>query len=261
MASDGFGLQDDSGLTDSDDLQAAVSRASRAGVVVYTLLAKGLTGSSLYDAATPARYAPNPQTYNNLYMFLNAGDRDVENGMVRIAKGTGGDALLTTNDLVGGFTRALDDNSNYYALAYYPSGEGDKRPFRSISLRVKGHSDYSIRTQSGYLATELERDNTPPPSDPLKGLLKSMAEPLAETGILVDASADFLYLPADNAQVSLNVFIDGKHLGYTQQEGAFVTAPTLLVGVMNSSGYTVGVLQDSIQIKLSQQQLEPARGS
>ena len=261
MASDGFTLQDDSGLTDSDDVQAAISRASRAGIVVYTLAAKGLTGRSLYDASSSARFGVNSETYNRLFEFSSAGDRDLENGMVRIAKGTGGDAYLTTNDLGGAFGKAVDENSDYYALAYYPSGEGDKKSFRAIKIRVKGHPEFTVRTQSGYLASDLEKLNSPAPADPLKNLLKVMGEPLAQTGIMVDASADFVYMPADNAQVSVNVFIDGKQLGYEERDNSFVANPTLLIGILNSSGYTTNVLEDAIQIKLSRQQLQAARDS
>jgi hypothetical protein len=88
-----------------------------------------------------------------------------------------------------------------------------------------------------------------------------MGEPLAATGINVDAAADFLYLPSDDAQVSVNVFVDGRNLGYKEQDQSVVASLTLLTGVLDSSGRTTDVLQDTIQIRLSREQMERARES
>lgn len=259
MLSDGFTMQDDSGAVDPSDLQAAVSRAARFGVIVYTIAAKGLTGSSLNDASISARFRPELPGFNEIPGFILASDRELEHGMQRIAAGTGGEAFLTTNDLKGAMEKAVDANSFYYALGYYPANLDTRNGFRNIKVRIKGHPEYSVRTQSGYLASELNKEKTVTPADPMKALIKAMGEPLARTAIHVEASADFLYLNADHAQVSLNVFVDAGKLSYKEQDNSLVTNPTMLTGVLDSAGNSMGVLQDTIQIRLSREQLARAR--
>lgn len=261
MLSDGFTMQDDGGETDSNDLQAAVSRAARSGVVVYALDAKGLTGSSVNDASSASRFTSDAPGFNELPSFIMAGNRESEHGMERLAKGTGGDAFLTTNDLKGAMEKVLDANSFYYALNYYPTNTVTTNGFRSIKVRIKGHPEYSVRAQSGYLASELNKEKTVMPAEPLKALIKAMGEPLAKTALHVEVAADFLYLTADHGQVSLNVFVDAGKLGYKEQDNSLITNPTMLTGVVDSAGNSMGVLQDTIQIRLSREQLVRARES
>jgi VWFA-related protein len=261
MLSDGFTMQNDSGAMDLTELQPAISRAARAGIVVYTIAAKGLTGIGLYDASKSVRFTPNAAGFNEIATYSRMAERELEGGLEQIAAGTGGEAYLTTNDLGGAMAKGLAANSAYYALAYYPDVPSAAKAgeFRKIKIQVKGHPEYKVRTQSGYLAGDLIKAKPAAPADPLKALIKLMGEPLPQTALHVEAVADFLYLSADRAQVSLTVFIDAGKLGYKEQEGSLLTNPTLLTGILNSDGNTLGVLQDSIAIRLSREQLERAK--
>ena len=253
MISDGLPLMDRTGVLDTDDLHAAISRASRSGVVIYTMLAKGLTGPSLYSAAR--RSLPdNP----GAALF---GERLSEYGLERLAKATGGEAFLTTNDLAGAMEKAVGTNNYYYALGYYPLKLDSTNGFHSIEVRIKRHPDFMVRTQSGYLATELGKKDPPAPADPEKDLFNALSSPLDLAGINVGASAKFLTLPVDDAQVSLEVLIDNTRLGYTQQGDSMLTRPILMIGVLDKDSQTVSVLRDSIEIRVSRPQLERARGA
>jgi VWFA-related protein len=261
MLSDGFTMQDDSGSMDLTELQPAISRAARAGVVVYTIAARGLTGIPIFDASRNIHFTPNSAGFNEIISYSRQGERELEGGLEQIAAGTGGEAFLTTNDLGGAMAKGLDANNAYYALAYYtdipPAAKAGE--FRKIKIHIKGHPEYKVRTQSGYLAGDLIKEKPAAPADPLKALIKLMGEPLPQTQLHVETVADFLYLSTDQAQVSLTVFIDAAKLGYKEQEGSLLTNPTLLVGILNSDGNTLGVLQDSITIRLSREQLERAK--
>ena len=259
MLSDGFTMQGDSGDPDSSDFLLATSRASRSGEVIYTVGARGLTGSSLYEAAGPARFTADSPGFNEIAGYVADSEREMEDGLRRIAAATGGEALLTTNDLAGAMDNAVANNSFYYGLAYYAPKSDSKSAFRNVKVRVKGHSDYHVRAQGGYLASEFGNVKPAAVADPVKGLIKAMGEPLAATGINVNISADFLYLPTDKAQVSLNVFIDADRLGFKEQEGGVLTSLTMMTGMADSAGNSMGLLQDLIQIRLSPEQLARAR--
>ncbi len=249
FATDGFTSLDNSGTVDLDDLRAAISRASRSGVVIYAVNAKGLKGNAMYDIGT--QLPPDPQVISQFHLYSAAGEREMESGMETLAKGTGGKAFLTTNDLLGAMGKALDENSSYYELSYYPANADNKKTFRSIKVRVKGHPDYTVRTQSGYLASDLFKEKPLAVVDPAEALIKAMGEPLVTTDINVDADAEFYYTPTDQMQVSLTVFINGKKLGYKEQENGAEINLLMLTGILDADGTTTDMVQDVIQVRLS----------
>ncbi|MGA9767670.1 MAG: VWA domain-containing protein [Blastocatellia bacterium] len=258
MLSDGFTMLDNAGAIDSTDIQSATSRASRSGVVIYTFGAGGLRGLSFFDAAKGGRLNPDPKSANKILSYVSAGDRELEGGLRILAKETGGESFLTTNDLNGALEKAVDDNSFYYALSYYPEGNDNKKTFRRIKVRVKNHPEYRVRTQSGYLAADINKERLNDTSDPQKRLLQAMNSPFAYSQIGIDLSADFLDLQADSAQVSLHTFTDGKKLRYVEENNSLVSKLTILVEVINARGKAESITQDAIQIRLSPEQYKEA---
>ncbi len=257
LASDGFTSLDNSGTVDLDDVRSAISRASRSGVVIYAVNAKGLKGNAMFDIET--QLSPETQVSPQFHLYSAAGEREVESGMETLAKGTGGKAFLTTNDLRGAMGKALDENSSYYVLSYYPANAGNKKTFRGVKVRVKSHPDYTVRTPSGYLASDLFKEKARAVVDPGEALIKAMGEPLVTTDINVDADAEFFRTPADQMQVSLTVFINGRKLGYKLQENGAEINLLMLTGILDTDGTTTDMLQDVIQVRLSGEHPEQAK--
>jgi VWFA-related protein len=68
-----------------------------------------------------------------------------------IARQTGGDAFVGTNDFALALRRSMIDGANYYTLAYHPlNGKWDGH-FRKISVEVDGKG-YSLAYRRGYFA-------------------------------------------------------------------------------------------------------------
>jgi VWFA-related protein len=257
MLSEGFSMLDNSGVADSSDLQATISRAARAGVVINTFSAKGLSTLSFFDVSGGG-FIPSATSISNLQQLVSAGDRELENGLTRLAKETGGESFLTTNDLQGAFGKALDANSFYYALSYYPSGNDEKETSRRVKVQVKGHTEYNVRALSGYVLTPSRLENPLEASTPQKALLQAIKSPLASTEIEVDATADFLDLQTDDAQVSLSVYTDGKRLKYMEDNSGYLSKLLLLTEVIDAGGNSQGITQDDIQIRLTPEQYKQA---
>src|SRR5262245_6181571 len=152
MVSDGFTLFDAGGGQDTNDLQSVTSRAVQSGVVIYSIDAKGLQPSALFDASLGN--IPNDPRISS---YVSAGERDLENGLNALAKDTGGEAFFNTNDTAGAIGRALDDNQVYYTMGYYPAIDESDKKFRKIAIRIKNHPDYKVRAQRGYLPADLAK--------------------------------------------------------------------------------------------------------
>ncbi|MFH1964024.1 MAG: hypothetical protein ABIJ42_00630, partial [Acidobacteriota bacterium] len=91
--------------------------------------------------------------------------REAEEGLVVLARETGGYAVLDSNDLGSIFSRVVEDSFSYYVLGYYPENFSDNGRFRKIEVSLKDDRDYDITSIRGY-------------SEPKKLRLQSRAERL-----------------------------------------------------------------------------------
>jgi hypothetical protein len=105
--------------------------------------------------------------------------------MNAIAKDTGGDAFFRTNDVNWALKKSFENNNIFYALAYYPSTDG--QGFRDIVLRIKGHPEYTVRTQKGYLAADVAKAAKSSAKSPQQRLFDAIARPIPATELNVSA--------------------------------------------------------------------------
>ncbi|MGH9840619.1 MAG: VWA domain-containing protein [Blastocatellia bacterium] len=254
MASDGFTLLDQGGSPDTNDLQTVTSRAVRSGVIIYTIDAKGLQPPVMFDASLGAM--PNDP---RIASYSSAGERDLENGLNALAKDTGGEAFFNTNDTAGAMGRALDDNQVYYALAYYPAGEESEKKFRKITVKVRNHPEYRVRTQRGYLPAELAKKTKEAEAlTPQQRFVNAMLAPLPQTTIGVTATADYIEFPQDAAQVTLQIHVDGRTLSFTEANGRHQFETEVVTMIFNSDGKRVDVKSETITGNLSLERKELA---
>jgi VWFA-related protein len=203
LFSDGFTLLDSTGRFDSMELQNVTSRAARSGVVIYSIDSRGLTG----PPGMGGEYRTQPN-----FSIASAGERDLQDGLNALAADTGGKFFRNTNDLTSAANQALVDNEVYYTLAYYPAEEGNANKFRKLTIRVKGHPEYRVRTQKGYLPSALARNKTEAAKTPEQRLVQRMIEPLPVAELGVVATADDVEIQADPSQVTLKVTVDGTSI-------------------------------------------------
>ena len=254
MVSDGFTLYDTGGGMDMDDLQSISSRAVRSGVVIYSIDAKGLQPPALYDVSLDLPSDPRISRY------ADSSERDQENVLNALAKDTGGEAIFNTNDTAGAMGRALDDNQVYYRLAYYPEITESDWKFRKITIRIKNHPEYKVRAQRGYIPADLaKKTKEEDAKTPQQRFVNAILEPLPVTDIGVTATASFIEAPEDNAQVSLQMHIDGKTLTYREENGKYHFEAEILTMIYNSDGKRVDLKSDNIQGDLTPERLEVAK--
>ena len=255
MVSDGFTLFDTGGGQDTNDLQSVTSRAVRSGVVIYSIDAKGLQPPTLFDASIGN--IPNDPRISS---YVAAGERDLENALNALAKDTGGEAFFNTNDTVGAMGRALDDNQVYYTLAYYPEIEESNRKFRKITIKVKNHPEYEVRAQRGYLPADLaKKARDEEARTPQQRFVNAILAPLPLTTVGVTAMPEYFEFPDDNAQVSLQIHVDGKTLTYREENERHRFEAEITTMVFNSDGKRVDLRSETINGALTTARLEIAK--
>ncbi len=143
--SDGFYLNDrTTGF--ANKLHEITDAAIRAGVVIYSLDARGLTN---FTDTTNNRSDPEGRLGRSNIGEL-AASQDALNAL---AEDTGGRALLNYDAIGDGISRALNETSHYYLLAWRPTTEEQKAGnFKQIQVSIVARPDLAVRFPKGYLA-------------------------------------------------------------------------------------------------------------
>jgi len=133
-----------------------------------------------------------------------------------LAEGTGGFAILNTNDLLGGLTKITRELDEFYVLGYVPqaSQEGSCH-----TLKVKlNKGGTEVRSRTGYCNTRV--------ADPLDGKpLEKQMEAQAAGGqsgtIHGTMQAPYFYTGPNVARVNLVMEIPGESLVFNKDKGKY----------------------------------------
>ncbi|MEK7833162.1 MAG: VWA domain-containing protein, partial [Acidobacteriota bacterium] len=268
--SEGFSLAANGGGYDSDDLTPTISRAVRFGVVLYTFGAQGLTvpmlsashagiveGKKMYASAGSATV-----TVPSIPSYLNARNMDQRTGMIALALDTGGKPFFETNDLNGRLAQALEENRVYYTLSYYPEDLGNPNKPRKLTLRVKGHPEYEVRTQRSYVPAELlrsEKENVA--LTPRQRLARAMISPLPVNALGISVAADYFEREGDPNQVFLQTYIESDKLDYKQQDGVYAFNLEVATAIYDGAGKLINGWSDEIKGGFKAERFETAKNA
>ena len=199
-----------------DKIDNVIDAAQRAGVVVYTIHARGLVNSGFMD---PAVKRPVDERIDLASIGELEANQDALNA---IAYDTGGRALRGTNFFDRWVSAVLDETSNYYVVAWRPEKEEEKAPkFRNVKIAVVGHPDLTVRAPRGYV-------NGPKPPNAAIDKPAAAKAPKTPEGELRDALSDFypnaglptllsltyLNTPANGLVVTSSIEISGGGVTY-----------------------------------------------
>jgi len=250
FVSDGFTLLAAGGGADNYDLQAAIGRASRSGVIIYSFDAKGLEAPAEYSAAVGVS--------GPLFSSYMAESRLDQQAVLRtVSDDTGGEAYVNHNDMNRTLQTMLDNNRVYYSIAFYqPEGNATNK-LRKVSLRVKGHPEYVVRSQKGYMPPEGKDQEVA--ASPREKLFQAMIAPMPAANIGVASSADFLERESDDAQVTFQAHIDGSSLRYQRQPEGYLLHCEIEVVVFDGTGKISTSFADTVKGMLTADQFERAK--
>ena len=257
LFSDGFSLQDTGGSVETNEVRSVISRATRAAVTIYSFDARGLHVSPLFDASTRAMPS-DPLALSRIDSYVRAGEEETRDGINALASDTGGEAFFNTNDISGSLKKALDENQAYYSIAYYPGTE-DKKDFRRIELKVKGHPEYHIRSQRGYFAADLTRKAAEELKTPQQKLKFALEAALPSPALAVSSFPYFFHREGSPSDVVISVHIAGEKLGYRAADTRQQLHLDIWTVVFDSDGRSVSQIADTVTGSVSTERLPDVR--
>ena len=260
LLSNGF-LIENSHSDSLDKVRQIVGAAAKAGVVIYSMDARGLV-APFADASSDTPFDPSGRLDRAAHDELFAS----QDGLNALARDTGGKAIFNTNDFKPGLKGALKETSVYYLLAWKPD-KTSRNPgrFRNIEVSIVGRSDLVVRVRRGFY------DSVPPAatsaldlslSKPAKGaadqqqqdpgkvaakqLRETITAPYPEAKIPLSLSLDYQDVAGRGPIISASVQIPGEFMAFAPQ-GEKIQALVDVAGAFyNDRGQPASVFFESL---------------
>ena len=236
-----------------------MDRANRAGVVVYTMDARGLQTGGLTaeddpqtkKIAMPRDSAPDPSPV--VRERASGRRRDLiesQDSLVYLAQQTGGFAVLNTNDLAAGMARVIDDTRGYYLLGFDTSIPTNERwDPNDIRIHVK-RPGLTVRARRGLFGpAEKERRRDVAPADPL---VAATLSPFATGAIDVRLTTLFAHDKTAGSYVRSLFFIDPAGLTFAVgADGKHEADLSLLLLAVGDNGQTSAQFRIQVPLRLA----------
>lgn len=222
VISDGFYLNDrKTGAIDR--IKRVTDAAGKAGVVIYTLDARGIIGDSI-DVTNNRPMAPDGQLSGATIGEVAAS----QDGLNALAKDTGGQAFRNTNAPMSKWVeKVMDETSNFYLLAWKPDTEEQKRgKFKQIEISIIGRPDLNVRVRSGYFKSaalpmlttkkKSSKDSAKAREDDMRPIIDA---PVSQREISTAVDLRFVQMPGFGTRVIATISIDEAALTFDLIDG------------------------------------------
>jgi VWFA-related protein len=278
LLSDGFYL---GGSSSSQifDMRRIIDASTRAGVVIYSIDARGLVAVPPGGSASDSFGAGDINLPGARERVESRGVQAKLDGLNALARDTGGTLFNNSNDLSLGLQRVLDANETYYVLAYEPSTPYRDGRFHKIEIRIAGRPDLTVRTRKGYFAPsdktgktgdlaekspDKRKEKSPEKIAQQEKLEKEkeMREglgslvPLRE--IPVEMAVDFLDVSQGNSGALVNLHVDASQLTLRLLNGTHQSALDLLMALFDEKGKAAASFVERISVNVRPERVENA---
>ena len=247
-----------------------MDRANRAGVVVYTVDARGLVTGLLTAEDNPQARpvaggpgGPSSAVAQQQTLLGSQEERhafliDSQEGLAFVAEQTGGFSVLNTNDLNLGLQQILRDLQGYYLLGFTTSELMPQTwdPGR-VRIRVT-RPGLRVRTRQGLFgpADPRTKESEPQPDS----LLIAAMSPFNAGAISLRLTSLFGHDPETGPYIRSMLFIDPNALSSTlAADGRHEAKLEVLQVAVGDNGEVLGNWRRTITLRLTDEQFEMAR--
>jgi VWFA-related protein len=257
--SDGFYIDRRNSDT-QNRLSRVTTAAARAGLVVYTLDARGLvTGAP--DPTEAEAFDPYGQRARSIATSQVSHAQDA---LITLAEHTGGRVFINQNSLSSGVTEALAEISNYYLLAWRPDPETNRGgKFRRLEVKILDNSDLKVRARRGFLTEEntvattsgnkgAEAPAVPKTAD--EELRAALNERLPRKGLPTYLAVNYVDLPEKVVMLTVAMKVPARALIFVPVGDNVGATLAVLGAVYDEKGQALSSFQDELKITAASSQ-------
>jgi VWFA-related protein len=214
----------------SQDLEKIVRRANASEITFYTVDARGLEAGGM--GIPISGVDESLQARSDMTSLARA---DTQEGLVMLARETGGLALLNSNDFEKGLTRVHEDTSVYYSLGVTLSKVAAVG-YQQVRVDVN-RPGVTVRTRQGYSAlTEAERSHDRVEATMQTNLSYSAIPVTLRTAPAVRAGRNF--------SLPVSITFPASALTFVPDGGSGKAAAELWIGAVDDEGRSSDVTRE-----------------
>ncbi len=233
----------------ADRLTRITDEARRAGVVIYTIDARGLISGGL-DATGNVPFDADGRLESALLREVQAS----QDALHALAADTGGRALRNQNQFDRFVGEALAETSRYYLIAWRPGEDGGKKEkLRRIEVSVVGRPELTVRSARTFVSGVTAPATNGRTSSGEKGeagadLREALADFYPARGLPLQLSLTYLDTPANGAVLTSSIQASTELLSYGKQD-AEPARLTVAGVVLSDQGKTAASFGTTLNVK------------
>ncbi len=229
-------------------LKQLVNLANSYSVVFYTIDARGLETTNLTVQDRVVR--KTGQTYSDSISERSAELFNTQDGLVYLARETGGRAFVNRNDMNGSIDKVLDDQS-YYLLGYQPDAEKfdeNKSRFNKLEVKVL-RAGVNVRYRTGFFGKPNENAVRPSKLTTAQQLSNALASPFGYNDITLRFNTVFNNEKKQGSYVRSLLHVDARDLKFTDEAGGIKKTTFEVLGVsFGDNGVPVDQITNSYSL-------------
>jgi len=236
------------GTDNMAQLRATTNAASKAGVSIFSVDARGLVAQAPMGDATRASPGGVAAYSGAAAMNMVTGLQRSQDTLWTLAADTGGKALLDYNDLGRGIVQGQQAITSYYVLGYYTSNAALDGKQRKIKVTLTGNLSAKLEYRESYFAGKEFKKFSAADKDRQIEEAFMLGDPITELTMAMEVN----YFQLNRAEyfVPIAIKIPGSELALAKRGGAEHTQLDFM-GEIRAGGPANNV-RDKFDIKLSE---------
>ena len=236
------------------DLTESIDRATRAGVVINTLDARGVyTIDPIGDI--PGCFPLDPQT--SLLVSRYDSFENLAQGMTLedLAHSTGG-STSSDNDLLGGFNRLANPPEYVYYLGFYPKDLKPDGKYHEIKVKLVDTKGLSLQARRGYWAPSHEEDAAAAATREIGEAVFSRDE---LRDVPIEIHSQFFKTTDEDAKLKVATHLDIRQLPLRKEDDRNRDDVTLVCALFDGNGNYIKGTQKVVELRLKDENLDRRR--
>ena len=222
-----------------------IDRATRAGIVIDTIDARGLYTPDLGDISISSgrslRVQGPKQMYRTTAQFAQSQLLD------DLAASTGGTYFHNRNDLDEGLREAVAAPPTSYVLGFAPQNLKLNGSFHTLKVTLTGKQKFALQARRGYYAPRKAQDPVETAKQEIQEAIFSQDE---IKDLALDLQTQFFKPAAEQAKLSVLAHVDLKSLRFRKAEGRNQDDLTLATAIFDENGNFITGGEKIVQMKL-----------
>jgi VWFA-related protein len=236
LVSDGFMV-----LDTHDRLEHVIDEALHLRVIISALDGKGLA-VQLREADASRQYAPAGNLTSLYHMYDTSREAAATGTLAGIADATGGQFVHNSNDLLGGFRKALLAPETAYVLTFSPENLKENGAFHTLKVGLLNGHGLTVQARKGYFAPSKQ---TTPEEQAKDQIREAVFSPNPIQDLPLEVQAQGRKIGPQKAEITVQGRLDVRALSFRREGDRNIDKVIFTVALFDTDGkYVSGKEED-----------------